>query len=365
MESWRLIDLGNPDPYVAQSFYEAVAESVERGVSENTLIMLQPGSPYACIGFHQDLLKEIDVDFCRSKGLPIIRRGQGGGATYLDGNQVFYQIVAKDSEVVPREVERQFERLLSVTVNTYRRFSLDAEFKPLNDVVVKGKKISGNGAGLYESTSILVGNIILDLDYDMMARVLKVPDEKFRDKLAKSMKDWVTSLKAELGEAPSSEEVKEVYVEEFQKIFDVKLKPSKPNSVEWEIFYTQIKPKHLSKEWLYMEAPIFAQRDGRSVKVAGPVKVVEVDYKAKKLIRVRAEIKGYEILNIQIHGDFFSIPEKSISDLETLLQGATLDDQKIRKIVESFYNESRIQTPGVEPEDFAAAILRIRDFIDK
>lgn len=365
MELWRLIDLGKSEPYIAQAFYEAVAESVERGISENTLIILQPGDPYACIGFHQDLEKEIDVEFCRSKGLPIIRRGQGGGATYLDGNQIFYQVVAKNSEAVPREVERQFERLLSVTVKTYQRFGLDAEFKPLNDVVVKGKKISGNGAGLYESTSILVGNIILDLDYDMMARVLKVPDEKFRDKLAKSMRDWVTSLRAELGEAPSPEEVKKVYAEEFQKVLNVKLKPSKPKSVEWEIFQTQVKPKHLSKEWLYMEPPISKQRDGRSVKIAGAVKVIEVDYKAKKLIRIRAEVKGDEILNIQIHGDFFAIPEKSINGLETLLAGATLDDEKIHKIVGSFYNDSRIQTPGVEPEDFAEAVLKIKDFIDK
>ncbi|MGB9622756.1 MAG: lipoyl protein ligase domain-containing protein, partial [Candidatus Bathyarchaeia archaeon] len=350
MELWRLIDLGKVEPYVAQTFYEAVAESVERGVSGNTLIMLQPESPYACIGFHQDLLKEIDLEFCRSKGLPIIRRGQGGGATYLDGNQVFYQIVAKNSEVVPREVERQFKRLLSVTVNTYRRFGLDAEFKPLNDVVVKGKKISGNGAGLYESTSILVGNIILDLDYDMMAKVLKVPDEKFRDKLAKSMKDWVTSLKAELGEVPRPEEVVKVYEEEFQKTLNIRLNPSKPSSMEWEIFHTQVKPKHLSREWLYMEAPVFQERNGRSVKIAGPIKVVEVDYKAKKLIRIRAEIKGDEILNIQIHGDFFAIPEKSINGLETLLAGATLDDEEIHKVVESFYHNSRIQTLGVEPE---------------
>ncbi|MGQ9680128.1 MAG: lipoate--protein ligase [Candidatus Bathyarchaeia archaeon] len=365
MESWRLIDLGKPEPYIAQAFYEAVAESIEKGLSENTLLMLQPGSPYACIGFHQDLLKEIDLGFCRSRGLPVIRRGQGGGATYLDGNQVFYQIVAKGSEAVPREVERQFERLLSVTVNTYRRFGLDAEFKPLNDVVVKGKKISGNGAGLYESTSILVGNIILDLDYEMMARVLKVPDEKFRDKLAKSMRDWVTSLKAELGYAPGAEGVKKVYEEEFQRALNIRLKPSKPSSTEWEIFQTKIKPKHMSRDWLYMEAPKSQQREGRSVKIAGEIKVIEVDYKAKKLIRIRAEVKGSEVLSIQIHGDFFAIPEKSINDLETLLIGASLDEERINKTVESFYHDSKVQTPGVEPRDFATAILKIKDFIEK
>src|SRR3972149_10328844 len=101
MERWRLLDLGKPEPYLAQTFYESVAEAVHEGSSRNPLILLQPGRPYACLGYHQDLLKEIDVEFCEKAGLPIIRRGQGGGATYLDGNQVFYQIIARNSEAVP------------------------------------------------------------------------------------------------------------------------------------------------------------------------------------------------------------------------------------------------------------------------
>lgn len=63
------------------------------------------------------------------------------------------------------------------------------EFKALNDVVTNGKKISGNGAGQFgDNTVILVGNIILDLNYDAMGRVLKVPSEKFRDKMVQSMR---------------------------------------------------------------------------------------------------------------------------------------------------------------------------------
>jgi lipoate-protein ligase A len=74
IENWRLIDLGRPEPLVAQTFYEAVAEAVEDEKSPNTLIMLQPGAPYACVGYHQDLVKELDLAYCKSAGLPIIRR---------------------------------------------------------------------------------------------------------------------------------------------------------------------------------------------------------------------------------------------------------------------------------------------------
>ena len=295
--------------------------------------------------------------------MPIIRRGQGGGATYLDGNQVFYQIVARNSEAVPHDVEGMFKRLLSVTVETYRRFGLDAQFKPLNDVVVGNKKISGNGAGVHESASILVGNVILDLDYDMMARVLKVPDEKFRDKMAKSMRDWVTSLRGELGMVPDAERVKETYSEAFQRILNVELEKMEPSDLEWKIFNEEVKPRHMSREWLYMEPPISSTRRGRSVKIAGDVKVVESDHKARKLIRVRAEVKGDEILGIQIRGDYFAVPEQAMTRLEESLQGVRLNEASISQAVESFYNETKVQTPGIGVADFTSAVMKIRELL--
>ena len=116
-EVWRLIDLGLTLPLKAQAFYEAIATAVDRNVSPNTIILCQPSKPYACLGFHQILEKEIDVEYCRSKNLQIIRRSQGGGATYLDSNQVFYQVVArKESKAIPLTVENIFKKLLGVTV---------------------------------------------------------------------------------------------------------------------------------------------------------------------------------------------------------------------------------------------------------
>jgi len=361
MERWRMIDLGYCEPLIAQTFYESVAEAVHRGESPNTLILLQPESPYACLGFHQDLEKELDVDFLREYDLPVIRRSQGGGATYLDKDQVFYQVVFRDTNVLPVDVEGLFERLLAVTVETYRRLGVPAEFKPLNDVVVGGRKISGNGAGRHEAATILVGNVILDLNYDLMARVLMVPDEKFRDKMVKSMRDWVTTLKRELEMPPSAEKVKEVYQEVFQELLEVELVKGEPSELEWAIYNEETVPRHTSREWLYMDMEKIPRGQGRAVKIAHDVKVLEVDYKARKLIRLRAEMIGHKIGNIQIRGDMFVIPKEAVSVLERMLCGVELERAELSEIIAKFYEVTGAQTLGMTIEDLVTALMNLRE----
>jgi lipoate-protein ligase A len=357
VEQWRLLDLGKAEPLKTQAFYEAVAEAVHRGVSPNTLILVQPASPYACIGYHQDLEKEIDLGYVEEAGLPVIRRSQGGGATYLDGDQIFYQIVFRDSKALPRKVSSLFERLLAVTVAGYRRLGVPAKFKPLNDVVVEDRKISGNGAGLHETATILVGNFIMDLNYAQMARVLRVPDEKFRDKMAKSMEQWVSSLRKELGESPPPDRIKDVYAEEFQRLLGVKLVPGKPTDEEHRIFQEETRPRHISSDWLYMDAP--RGKPGRAVKIAHEVKIVEADHKAGKLIRLRAEVKGTQILDLRITGDLFVVPKEAVAELEAALVGAHIDEGELTEKITRFYDEKRPESPGVTPKDYVDAFMKL------
>ncbi|RLF09856.1 MAG: hypothetical protein DRJ98_07365 [Thermoprotei archaeon] len=367
MEEWRLVDLGLAEPLMAQTFYEAVAIAVDKGISPNTLILVQPSKPYVCIGYHQELEKEIDLDYCRRRGLPVIRRGQGGGAVYLDSNQLFYQVVASErSEVVPVKVDALFEKILRATVEAYRRLGVEAEFKPLNDVVVKNKKISGNGAGRQGSAIILVGNLILDVDYDSMAAVLKVPSEKFRDKMARSMREWITSLKKELGYVPPLDEVKKVFIEAFQQVLNVELKPGQPSDEEVKIWREEVEPRHLSHEWLYMPElhhPDLAGR--RSVRIADGVKVAEAVHKAKKLIRVTAELIGDRLVDVMLSGDFFMIPSSVHRKIELALRGARLNRDELLNRVREVYQETRAETPGLLPEDIVEALMKLEAFIEK
>jgi len=128
VETWRLLDLDALEPYMAQTFYEAVAKTV--GIEDNpsTIILCHPSKPYVCIGYHQELEREFYVKFCESRWVPVIRRTQGGGATCLDSNQIFYLVIAhEDSEAIPAGVEAIFKKILQVPVNIHRALGLSAE----------------------------------------------------------------------------------------------------------------------------------------------------------------------------------------------------------------------------------------------
>jgi len=74
-------------------------------------------------------------------------------------------------------------------VNHYRSYGLPATYKPVNDVVINGRKASGNGATELHNSMALIGNVIMDFNAEEISKVLRVPDVKLRDRLAKSMEE--------------------------------------------------------------------------------------------------------------------------------------------------------------------------------
>ena len=67
---------------------------------------------------------------------------------------------------------------------------MPAEYKPVNDIIANGRKVSGNGAAEINDMVVLVGNFILEFaNYETMSKSLRVPDEKFRDKVFETLYD--------------------------------------------------------------------------------------------------------------------------------------------------------------------------------
>jgi len=360
MERWRFIDLGVCDSYMAQTFYEAVALAISRGLSRNTIIFAIPDKPYICIGYHQILEACVDVDFCKKMNLPIIRRMfVGGGAVYLDSDQIFYQIIAdKQSKIIPATIPELFKKFLQVTVYVYNSLGIPAKYKPINDVVVDGRKISGNGAGSVGNAVILVGNIVNDFNHEMMARILKVPSEKFRDKLIKTLKAYVSSIKNELGYKENIDKIKALLKEGYEKLLNIKLEDDTPSKEEMKIWEKEILPVHKSEEWIFRKSKKYKKLASTRVKIAHEIYVAEARTKAEKLIEVIAEIHGNKIADIIISGDFFAIPPEIITQLEHALIGTKLEEESIRKTVSSVLKNAEII--GVSIDDIVSTIMKLK-----
>ncbi len=207
-------DLGKLPGQQSMLFFHAVAR-----LGIEALVIVSPQNPLVSIGYFQDAEQEVDLSFCRDRGIPVMRREVGGGATYLDEDQIFYQLIwKKDHPGFPKAVSDIYPWFSEAPIETYRAFGIEAGFQPVNDIVTKsGRKIAGEGGGNIGDCMVFVGGILLDFDYNTMARVLKVPDEKFREKVRKSLHDHLTTMKKELGDAPPREEIVAILKDRFEQ----------------------------------------------------------------------------------------------------------------------------------------------------
>ncbi len=353
----RVVDSGACDRFFIHSVYEALA-AVGDG---NTLHLCYPETPYVSVGVHQVIEKEIDTGYCEANDIPFIRRDVGGGAVYLEPDQFFYHVVMR-REDAPGDIASFYRRFLQPTVDVYKHYGLPAEYKPVNDVVIAGRKASGNAAKSLGDCILLVGNVIQDFDAKTAARVIRTSSEKYRDKVASSMEDYMTSLAKELGEAPPKDEIKEHYLQAYRDMgFDL---VEGTLSSEEKRIQKDIAEKLQSREYLHaprLRHPFLYEGVAASAaKIAGGVVVFEAEVKADKLVRVVLAAKNGVIEEISITGDFFASPPSAVTELEEELKGTPIEKGILAQTLTSFFTTHHVNLAGFQVENLVAAIVKAK-----
>lgn len=348
--SARLLDLGNVSYLRSQTIYHAVAYSTKEA-SPGTIIILRPSEPYVSIGYHQFLERDVDTGYCAHQGIPVLRREVGGGTVFLDQDQLFFQCIFPVRSV-PLRVDRLYEYFLRPAVNTYRRLGVKASYRPVNDIQVNEKKISGTGAGRIGDAAVVVGNILFDFNYQEMSRVLQLSSQRLRHEVLQAMERYVTSLRRELGHCPHWQDVKEILVDEFGKLLGAPLEPG------------HLAPEELGRveqlDKKFTDPDHLWAREGRVnewVKITTDVFVTESEYRAPGgVIRVILRRKLETIDRLLISGDFTFQPKEGLDLLQEELLGKPLQAGPLLEAIQSFYRKRDIQSPGVSPEDMVKAI---------
>ncbi|MED5289301.1 MAG: hypothetical protein VX417_04865, partial [SAR324 cluster bacterium] len=189
----RLVRAGPLESGLTQGIYHALAREMMES-TQDTIILCSPKTPYLCIGYHQVLDAVLDRKICDNKKLPILRRRVGGGATYLDHNQVFYQCIFHHSRV-PARADKVYQMMLEAPVQVLNQLGLDGRLRAVNEVEANSMRIAGIGGGRVGDAMVVVGNLLLDFDYQMMSQVWRVSDPGFRELAATVMEDRVSTLR--------------------------------------------------------------------------------------------------------------------------------------------------------------------------
>lgn len=342
----KLYNLGKVPWQETQLIYHALAY-----LGRESLVLVSPASPYVCIGYHQDVTQEVDVEFCKANHIPIFRRKVGGGAVYLDGGQLFFHLVLRQNNpAIPASKKAFYQKFLRPIVNVHHRIGIAAAYKPVNDIIANSRKISGTGVGEVGGCIVLVGNLILDFNYQMMSRILKVPDEKFRDKVRKTIEDNLTTIRRELNnneiERWDETKLNAMMAEAFEDLMG----PFDPGEKDDELMSKMeaLGAEMTDDTWLYRKRKPASMR---SVTIRSGVAVKHRMHKAPGgLIRADFEVRNGRVSEVSISGDFFCYPEESIAQLESMLEG--IATTKIHTVLTEFCSRRDIEIPGVEIDDW-------------
>jgi len=250
-EKWRLLDTGLNDAFYNMALDEAIAIARSRNLVPNTIRFFRWSPSAVSIGYFQSMEDEVDVKVCDEMGIDCVRRRTGGGAVYHDreGELTYSLIVNEDHKLISRDFQETYRTLCSGLVSGLRRLGVPAEFKPINDIVAQGKKISGNAQTRGMNVVHQHGTILREVDPALMFKVLKVPSEKIRDKLIKSVKERVTSINALLGREVSFKELKDALIGGFEDSFGIELTLGNITDFEENLAQRLKAEKYAIREW--------------------------------------------------------------------------------------------------------------------
>jgi lipoate-protein ligase A len=228
---------------------ESVMVHVGQDSSPPTIRLYGWSPPAVSIGYFQGLEEEVDIENCRNLGIDYLRRITGGGAVFHENEVTYSLIVTEASVLIPNNILESYRVICQGIIEGLKLMDIQAEFVPLNDIIVGGKKISGSAQTRRDRTILQHGTLLIDTDVEKMFSVLKVTSEKIKDKLISNVKERVTSINNTLSREVGFEEVCSALTKGFEKGLGVELEEGELGDTEKGLAEDIRKDRYLNPDW--------------------------------------------------------------------------------------------------------------------
>jgi lipoate-protein ligase A len=247
----RLLKTGHNSAYYNMGLDQALSEGVANG--GDPVLKFYGWDPAAIsIGYFQKMQEEVDTSKCKEYGIDIVRRITGGGAVFHDQELTYSFMIPIENELVRKPILESYEDICGGIIEGGKDLGIDIQFVPLNDLIVGGKKVSGNAQTRKGGVILQHGTILLSVDVDKMFELLLIPNEKIKDKMIATVKERVTSLSSQLGREFSFDEAVGVFERGFKRFFDkVEFVESEVTDQEDALARKYAEEKYSNEDWLF------------------------------------------------------------------------------------------------------------------
>lgn len=264
---------------------------------DEEIFMLWRNEPAVIVGRNQNTLAEIDESFTRERSIPVIRRLSGGGAVFHDLGNINFTFIRNSSPCEGLD----FKYFTAPIQEALRDMGIDCNFSGRNDLLIEGRKFSGNAQHFHKKRLLHHGTLLFSSEMADLSGALRVDPEKYRDKAVKSVRSRVTNISSHL---PEPMEVTEF----ISYLLNFVSKGTAPE--QWELTAKEreeieslAQKRYRTWKWNFGSSPAYNFR--------------RVSRTPAGTLDVNMYVKKGHINRIRLFGDYFGI--KDISDLETMM----------------------------------------------
>ncbi|MBQ8735172.1 MAG: lipoate--protein ligase [Bacteroidaceae bacterium] len=261
-------------------FYLAMEEYVARHLVANDYFFMWQVKPTVIFGRNQLIDTEVDVEYCKLNDIEMYRRKSGGGCVYADLNNIMFSYITPISNV-----NFTFDRYMLMIEHMLRRLGINAKTTGRNDILIDGKKVSGNAFYRLPDRSIVHGTMLYDTDVEKMARSTTPSEAKLKSKGVESVRQHVTTLNKYLS----------MGINEFMQFARTEMCDGEVvlNGKDVEAIH-EIEEQYYNPEFIFGNNPAYTAKVKRRIEGVG-------EFEAKM------ELRDGIVKKINLAGDFFII----------------------------------------------------------
>lgn len=305
-------------------FYLSMEEHLARNYDGEYFVMWQV-NPTVIYGRNQDVRAEVNIPFCIDNNIQFYRRKSGGGCVYADRNNVMTALITSSTRV-----EETFAGYCRRVADALRGLGLDAEANGRNDILIGGRKVSGNAFHHLPGRSIVHGTMLYDTDPATMQQALTPSAGKLAAKGVSSVRSHITTIR---------EHLPGLGIKAFKDFLRAQLSDSTMTLTQEDVAeIRRIEAPYYKPEWLY--GTTVSERRGRRIRIEGCGEFApEVTTDAQGVIR-----------SVRLTGDFFPLADIDAALLSRLdgvpltrdAIASALDGIEVGEVISGLSNEQFI-----------------------
>lgn len=263
------------------SFYLAMEEYVARHLNhDDDCFFMWQVNPSVIFGRNQLIEKEVNIDYCKKHHIEMYRRKSGGGCVYADMSNVMFSYITRDENV-----NFTFNRYINLLVLVLFKMGIDAKANGRNDILIDGKKVSGNAFYHIPGHSIVHGTMLYDTNMENMVGSISPNNEKLISKGVESVRQRVALLK----------DYTNLTLDEFKSFAVQQLCNETQALTEQDIMEIEnLEKEYLTQEFIYGHNPRYSIIRKHRLEGVGE-------------FEIRIELKNEIIKQINMMGDYFLV----------------------------------------------------------